>query len=105
MLRKYDNYEIAFVSKKDFNNITNIYWAVKGNLSVFIETLNMGKTVHDNNSFNSEMNFIINEKSVVNAFSNYFLKIWSGIPDENKNKSNSINLLQSLINICKAESS
>jgi len=105
MLRKYDNYEIAFVSKKDFNNMTNIYWAVKGNLSVFIETLNMGKTVHDNNSFNSEMNFIINEKSVVNAFSNYFLKIWSGIPDENKNKSNSINLLQSLINICKAESS
>lgn len=103
MLRKYDNYEIAFISKKNFNNISNICWTVKGNLSVLIETLNKGKMEFDNNSFNSEMNFIVTEKSIVNAFHDYFLKIWSDIPDENKNKKNSINLLQSLIKICKAD--
>lgn len=101
MLKKYDNYEIAFVSKKNFNNISNIYWAVKGNLSVLIETLNKSKMILDNNNFNSEMNFIVTEKSIVNAFHDYFLKIWSDIPDENKNKKISINLLQSLIKICK----
>lgn len=106
MLGKYDNYEIAFVSKKDFlNSKSNIYWAVKGNLSVLIGTLNKGKIVHNDDNFSSEMNFIVNEKSIVNAFRNYFLNIWSDIPDENKNKKNSINLLQFMINICKAESS
>jgi len=102
MLRKYDNYEIAFVSKKDFNNLTNIYWTVKGNLSVLIETLNKGEEAFDNNSSISEMNFIVTEKNTVSAFHHHFLKIWAGIPAESKNKQYSINLLQSLIKKCKA---
>ena len=100
MLEKYDNYEIAFVSKKDFNNLSNIYWAVKENSSVLIETFTKDK-ITDNNSFNSDMNFIVTEKSIVNAFHDYFLKIWDDIPEENKNKRNAINLLQSLIERCK----
>lgn len=48
-------------------------------------------------------NFVVTEKSIVNAFGNYFLNIWSDIPDENKNKKNTINLLQSLIKICKSD--
>jgi len=102
MLRKYDNYEIAFVSKKDFNNLSNIYWAVKGNISVLIETYNRDKMI-DDDSFNTEMNFIVTEKSIVNAFHDYFLKIWNDIPEENKSKRNTINLLQSLIEICKED--
>lgn len=105
MLRKYDNYEIAFVSKKDFNDISNIYWVVKENFCVLIETFNKGKMALNNNSFSSEMNFIVTEKSIVNAFRAYFLKIWSDIPDENKNKRNSIDLLQSLIELCKTDDS
>jgi len=102
MLRKYDNYEIAFVSKKGFNSLSNIYWAVKENKSVLIETFNKDKMM-DNASFNSEMNFIVTEKSIVNAFHDYFLKIWNDIPEENKSKRNTINLLQSLIEICKED--
>ena len=102
MLRRYDNYEIAFVSKKDFSSMSNICWAVKGNLSVLIGTSN--KRVPGDDNFNTEMNFMANEKSFVNAFRDYFLKIWGCIPYENKNKRNSINLLQSLIKICKAGS-
>ena len=102
MLKKYDNYEIAFVSKKDFNNLSNIYWAVKENSSVLIETFSKDK-VTDNNGFNSDMNFMVTEKSIVNAFHDYFLKIWNDIPEENKNKRNAINLLQSLIKTCKED--
>jgi len=102
MLKKYDNYEIAFVSKKDFKNISNVNWAVKGNYGVLIETLNNGKTTYDN-SPDPEMSFIVTEKNMVNAFRDYFLKLWNDIPDENKNKRNSINLLQSLIKICKLD--
>lgn len=102
MLKKYDNYEIAFVSKKAFNNLSNIFWLVKGNLSVLIETLNIGKKVFDNKRVNAEKNFIITEKSIVNAFHDYFLKLWSDIPDENKSKRNAIQVLQHFIEVCKA---
>jgi len=49
------------------------------------------------------MNFIITEKSIVNAFHDYFLKLWCHIPDKNKDKRNSINYLQFLINKINAE--
>ncbi|HEY8421093.1 MAG TPA: helix-turn-helix transcriptional regulator [Thermoclostridium sp.] len=95
MLEKYDNYEVAFVSKQDFISLSNICWLVKRNSGVFIETLNNDKLADNNNP---EMNFIITEKSIVNAFHDYFLKLWCHIPDKNKDKRNSINYLQLLIN-------
>lgn len=103
MLRKYDNYEIAFISKKDFGNISNTSWTVKGNLCILTPALNNCKMIFDDDYPNSEMNYIVTEKSIVNAFRDYFLKIWNDIPIENKNKINSINLLQSLIEICKED--
>ena len=103
LLRKHDNYEIAFVSEKDFKSMSNICWVVKGNSSVFIETLDKGKMAGNNDSLASEMNFMVTEKSIVNAFQDYFHRIWDDIPDEYKNKRNSINLIQSLIEACRAE--
>jgi len=49
MLRKYDNYEVAFVSKQDFISLSNICWLVKRNSGVFIETLNNDKLADNNN--------------------------------------------------------
>ena len=71
-------------------------------MSVLIETLNIGKKVFDNKRVNAEKNFIITEKSIVNAFHDYFLKLWSDIPDENKSKRNAIQVLQHFIEACKA---
>jgi len=101
MLKKYDNYEIAFISKQNFNNLSDICWLVKRNSSVFIETLAKDKTENNNHI---EMNFSITEKSIVNAFNDYFLKIWNHIPYENRNKKNSIDFLESLIKKCNADS-
>ncbi|ANX01603.1 hypothetical protein CSTERLE_08450 [Thermoclostridium stercorarium subsp. leptospartum DSM 9219] len=101
MLRKHENYEIAFVNKHDFNNLSNICWLVKGNSSVFIETLNKNGGVFENNP--EKINNIITEKSIVNGFRDCFLKIWNHIPDENKNKRNTINFLQSLIEKCNTD--
>jgi len=103
MLRKHDNYEIAFVSEKDFKKMSNICWIVKGNSSVFIQTLDKSKMACNNDSVRSEMNFMVTEKSIVNAFQDYFLKLWNDIPDERKDKRNSINLIQSLSDACRAD--
>lgn len=103
MLKKYDNYEIAFVSQKDFYNLSDICWTVMENSSVIIKTLNKNKTESDNNSYNTETNFIITEKSIVNAFHDYFLRIWNELPERSKDKGNAVNFLQSLINKCKSE--
>lgn len=93
MLKRYDNYEIAFVSEKDFYDMTNTCWAIKGNLCVFIESLNESNHI--------KKNFIATEKNIVQAFNDYFAKTWRNIPRENKEKANTIRFLQSLINICR----
>lgn len=95
MLKRYDNYEIAFVSEKDFYDMTNTCWAIKGNLCVFIESLNESNHI--------KKNFIATEKNIVQAFNDYFAKTWRNIPRENKEKANTIRFLQSLINICRSD--
>jgi len=93
LLETYDNYNVAFVSKKHFLHMNNINWMVKSNSCVLIESgLNIGTDYLD-----SDKNFLISEKSVVNAFHDYFNILWDSIPDENKDKKNSIDWLRSLI--------
>lgn len=103
MLKTYDNYKIAFVSMKDFSNLADTCWSVKENLNVLIGTQSKSKNLTDNCSFNPDMNFVATEKSIVTAFNNYFQKKWTEIPEAHKNKKASIQLLQSMIDRCKAE--
>ncbi|MDD2387884.1 MAG: hypothetical protein PHP52_13995 [Bacteroidales bacterium] len=98
LLQKYDYYNIAFVSKSYFENINNIYWVVKGDCCVMIETINKNRI-----DCSFEMNFSITEKSVVNAFQDYFNILWDSIPDENKDKRNSITWLKSLVKKCNGQ--
>lgn len=93
LLETYDNYHVAFASKAQFLHMDTINWMVKTNSCVLIETL-------DNSCRNfpeSDMNFLISEKSVVDAFHNYFNVLWDNIPDKNKDKRSTIDWLRSLI--------
>ena len=98
LLQTYKNYEIAFVSKEHYKRMANINWMVKGNGGVLIEAFN--KSLQPN----YEVNFLITEKSTVSAFYDYFMILWKNIPDENKNKSNSIAWLRLLIEECEQSS-
>jgi hypothetical protein len=100
LLKTYNNYNIAFVSQAHFAHMTNINWMVKGKHSVLIEA-EKNDLPDDKDCFQSEMNFVITEKDVVNAFHDHFLILWDSIPDESKNKKNSISWLRSLIKKCK----
>jgi len=98
MLNKYDNYEVAVVNRKKYENFTQICCMVKENCSVFIETYN--KKIYQalsSDSYDSEINLFVKEKEALNAFHDYFLMIWNDIPNESKNKDNIIEWLGSLI--------
>lgn len=97
LLEKYDNYNIAFVRKSLFEHLHNINWMVKDSSCVLIEINN--ETFPADNSC-PKMNFSITENSVVHAFHNYFNILWDEIPNENKNKENTIAWLKSLIVKC-----
>jgi hypothetical protein len=95
LLNKWDNYNIAFVHRSQFVKAAEINWMVKGKDSVMIEVFR-----NDPNSRNSlylEMNFAITEKCVVSAFHDYFLTLWDSIPEEGKDKRQTIAWLKSLI--------
>ena len=98
LLETYDNYNIAFISKKHFQHIGNVNWMVKSNSCVLIEALNSNGLDY----LDSDRNYLISEISVVNAFRDYFNILWDKIPYENKNKKNSIEWLRSLITKYKA---
>lgn len=99
LLQMHKNYEIAFVNQEQYKRMSGINWMVKGKDSVLIETFNKNSPFNDR--LHSEMNFIITEKSIVNAFHDYFLILWNNIPDENKDKNKSIAWLKLLIEECK----
>ncbi len=98
LLQQYDNYEIAFVNQEKYSHMSGIHWMLKVKDRVLIETY---KKNFPHDSFHSEMNFIITEKVVVNAFHDYFLLLWDNIPDKNKNKTKSITYLKFLIKKCR----
>lgn len=98
MLEKYNNYEIAIVNRKDYENITKLSWMVKENNSVFISpcTCNIkNKAIYE--SFKDETNLFISENDVVDAFSNYFFSLWNDIPNPDKEKKSVIKWIQSQI--------
>jgi hypothetical protein len=102
LLKKHDNYNIAFVSQTQFVHMGGINWMVKGKDSVLAEAFRIGlpggdPSDPDGDSSLSEMNFVITESGVVNAFHDYFLILWDNIPDEFKDKKKSIAWLRSLI--------
>lgn len=100
MLERYENYEVAIVSKNNYENISEICWMVKENSGVFIETFNpyiRKKTKHD--YYNSEINVSVSEKEVINAFQDYFMMIWNEISYQEKQKKEVINWLKSQINL------
>jgi hypothetical protein len=96
LLETCDNYNVAFVSKANFMGLKNINWMVKNGSCVLIETF------QDNcmDYLDPDINFLVSEKSTVNAFFDYFNNLWDGISDENKNKNNTIPWLKSLIKKC-----
>lgn len=98
LLKKHDNYDIAFVKQKQFTRITAINWMVKSKDSVLVESFKSASPNVD--SPHSEMNFVITEKGVVNAFHDHFLTLWDSIPDKSKDKKSSIARLRSLIKKC-----
>lgn len=97
LLEKYDNYNIAFVNRSLFEHLHNVNWMVKDNNCVLIEIYN--EIFLEDNSC-PKMNFSITEKSVVQAFHNFFNILWDEIPEENKNKKDTIAWLKSLIVKC-----
>ena len=97
LLEKYDNYNIAFVRRSLFEHLNDINWMVKDGSCVLIEIYN---EIYFRDHSCPKINFSITEKSVVQAFHNYFNILWDEIPDENKNKENSIAWLKSLIVKC-----
>lgn len=93
MLERYDNYNIAFVSKTQFKKMHRINWMIKGSYCVMIE-------VFDQNSidyFNSKTNFSITETRIVNTFHDYFNILWDSIPEKGKDKYRTILWVKSLI--------
>lgn len=98
MLERYDNYEIAFVSEKDFEDLYNVCWEIKGHSRIFIESMNRGGLTSDDSC--TKRNYSSAEKHIVNGFRHYFLKIWDEIPTANKDKSNAIQFIKSLIRAC-----
>ncbi len=103
LLKKYDNYSIAFVDRTQFLDMTSVNWMVKGKDRVLMEAF---KDHPPNDaSFCREMNFVITEKGVVNAFHDYFLILWDKIPAKSKDKKNTIPWLKSLIEKCNSNES
>ncbi|KOA20144.1 hypothetical protein CLHOM_13400 [Clostridium homopropionicum DSM 5847] len=102
MLEKYENYEIALVNKKDFENISKICWMVKENNGVFIQKLN-DNIISPYSSYNCNENvdLLISEAEVVDAFIRYFLSMWSSLPSANKDKKKVIKWIKSQIELLK----
>lgn len=100
MLEKYENYEIALVNKKDFENISKICWMVKENSGVFIQKLN-DKTfkTHLGNNYFENVDLLISENEVIDAFIRYFLSIWNSFPSVNKDKKKIIRWIKSQIEL------
>ncbi len=94
LLEKHDNYNIAFVSMSQFESLYNMNCLAKGDSCVLIVIEN--ETGFADGLY-SKMNYSITEKSTVHAFQNYFNDVWDNIPDELKNKKNTITQLKSLI--------
>lgn len=103
LLKKNDNYDIAFVSQTQFIHMTSVNWMVKGKDIVLLEAFK-GKATDEAFSY-EEINFAITEKGVVNAFHDHFLILWDQLPVKSKNKKNSITWLKSLIEKCNANES
>lgn len=104
MLEKYENYEIAIVSKKDYENLCKTIWMVKENNSVFIETFNPAiPRKSKSNTYESEINLHLSEKDVINAFQDYFMMIWNGIKYNDKDRNKIIKWLRDKINFLKSE--
>ena len=102
MLESYENYEIAIVSKKDYENICKICWMIKENSSVFIEAVNPNTQEKNNHDcYNSEINLLISEKEVVNAFQDYFMMIWNEISYSNKEREKVVKWFRSQIDFLK----
>lgn len=101
LLLTYENYEIAFVSKKDYPHIANINWMVKRDGLVMIETYH--HTTKKDPSY-QEKNFTIADKNIVNAFYNYFLFLWAELPEETKDKKRAIKRLRQLMKQCRKKS-
>ncbi|GAA0727652.1 hypothetical protein GCM10008905_25490 [Clostridium malenominatum] len=102
MLKKYENYQIAIISKSHYENISKICWMVKENSNVFIERLNCN--IENPNAFydfNLETTLLVSEKEVVTTFQNYFLLIWNNINYINKDKAEIIKWLQNQIALLK----
>lgn len=97
LLEKYDNYNIAFVDRSLFEHLNNINWMVKDSSCVLIEIYN---EIYFTDHSCPKINYSITEKSVVQAFHYHFNILWDEIPDENKNKRNTIAWLKSLIVKC-----
>lgn len=97
LMENHSNYELAIISKEDYKNITQLCWEVKKNYAVLIETCVQDDLNQETYNYDSQVNFVISEKEVVNAFQYYHEKIWDYIPEKNKDKTVIITWLNSLI--------
>jgi transcriptional regulator with XRE-family HTH domain len=97
-LRRYDNFDIALIADRDpyAEELLRTPWLVKGEASVLIEPYTESE---DGQHLVVASELEITEPSVVRAFRQQFLEIWSAIadPDKAKHKKNVIEWLTRLL--------
>ncbi|WIV13012.1 helix-turn-helix transcriptional regulator [Proteiniborus sp. MB09-C3] len=100
LLKKYDNYEIALISKKSKNILPGFCFETKGISSLLISTINPLENTYSNVLKNqkSSFSFLINEPVIVKSINDLFIEAWEAIPEVNKNKNNIIAWLENSLN-------
>ena len=98
MLESNKNFEIALIEQSKVDSVSKLYWMVKENSGILIETLKSdSKELFKFYDYDREINLFISEKSVIKAFENYFISIWNQIDNDNRDKEKVINWLREQI--------
>jgi len=102
MLKTYENYEIALVSRNDFKSACGILWMVKENCSAFFKAADINTQKNINcDSGKSVINALVTEKDVISAVQEYFNNIWNEIELYKKQKERTIKWLNNQIDLIK----
>ncbi|SDY56471.1 hypothetical protein SAMN05660462_00347 [Proteiniborus ethanoligenes] len=98
LLKKYNNYEIALISKKNKNLLPCFFFEINGVSSLFINACNpLEKVSNIPENQRSAFSFLFNEHILVKAINEHFLDAWKSIPDINKNKNYIIAWLENIL--------
>lgn len=87
LLKKHDNYEIAFVDKTMFKLESNLQWIIKEQKEVLFHMENKSEAIAlGNDSQNIFSYAIVREPMIIKAFEEKFLDIWNYIVPQDKDK-------------------